>query len=188
MPFKKDKVPSYKTLTPSNRGRESGAAGKVTHGTSSDGQSRWVDSRSLITEGAEAGLASPDGIREVSYADAAERENKDTSFSPNQSERKAQLQEERDNRRLASDALSFRKGHGLTYFCLFLFTLTVYFRPYELIPVLSDFTSMALLLAIFTLIVYLPGQFSTEGVLTVLTTETKCILFMAFWALITIPI
>src|SRR5215213_5134369 len=36
-----------------------------------------------------------------------------------------------------------KKGHGLTFASLFLFTVVLYLRPYELIPALSSFKSMA---------------------------------------------
>lgn len=94
----------------------------------------------------------------------------------------------RDRGRLGREKWLRRYGHSLTYAGIFLFTLTLYFRPYELIPALSGFSSMALVIAVVTLIIYLPTQFSVEGTPTVMTTEVKCVLFMTAWALITIPI
>jgi O-antigen ligase len=95
---------------------------------------------------------------------------------------------EKDSRRLNSESWISRNGHNLTYVGVFLFTFTLYFRPYQLIPALSQLDSMALIIAIITLLVYLPTQLSLEGSITTTTTETKCILFIAFWALLTIPI
>ncbi len=81
-----------------------------------------------------------------------------------------------------------RNGHNLTFGGIFLFTLVLYFRPYELIPELSGFSSIALVIAVGTLAVFLPTQFSLEGTLTALPIEVKCVIFMTLWALLTIPI
>ncbi len=81
-----------------------------------------------------------------------------------------------------------RNGHSLTFAGIFLFTLILYFRPYELIPALSGFHSMALIVAAATLLVYLPTQLTVEGSVTAFPVEVKCILFIAAWALLTIPI
>lgn len=102
-------------------------------------------------------------------------------------EKKTRLQE-KDQKLIYNDRWLLRKGHLLTYAGVFLFTLVLYFRPYELIPALADFSSLALIIAIATFIVYLPTQFSSEGNLTMLSTEVKCILFLTAWALLTIPI
>ncbi|MGI8494594.1 MAG: O-antigen ligase family protein [Pyrinomonadaceae bacterium] len=103
-------------------------------------------------------------------------------------ERKRQKLIAKDEKLLNSDNWLKRNGHTLTYAGVFLFTLFVYFRPYELIPGLSALSSMAWILAVATLVIYLPTQFSTEGNLTVLSTEVKCVLFMAAWAILTMPI
>lgn len=81
-----------------------------------------------------------------------------------------------------------RDGHKLTYAGIFFFTLVLYFRPYELIPALSGFHSIALIIAVLTLLLYLPSQLVLEGSITALPIEAKCILFIAAWALLTIPI
>lgn len=104
--------------------------------------------------------------------------------------KKSRLQRliEKDERLLGRDRWLARYGHSLTYAGIFLFTLTLYFRPYELIPALSNFSSMALIIAIATLLIYIPTQFSVEGTPTVFTTEVKCILFIVLCALVSIPI
>lgn len=101
---------------------------------------------------------------------------------------KQQKSIEKDRRLIEGDRWILRNGHALTYAGIFLFTLVVYFRPYELTPALSGFTSLALIIAIATLLIYLPTQLSTEGNLTTFSTEIKCILLMAGWAVLTIPI
>lgn len=82
----------------------------------------------------------------------------------------------------------FRRGHTLSYIGLFLFTLTVYFRPYEMISALSSFTSMALIFALLTLAFFIPTQLGLEGTITSRPTELNMVLIMLFCALYTIPI
>src|SRR6266511_1580516 len=41
-----------------------------------------------------------------------------------------------------------RKGHSLTFACLFVFSMVLYFRPYELIPALSSFKTMTFYISI----------------------------------------
>ncbi len=101
---------------------------------------------------------------------------------------RSQRRIEKDEQRLSQDNWLARNGHSLTYAGIFLFTLVLYFRPYELIPALSGFQSMAVIFAIATLLIYLPSQFTAEGTLTALPIEVKCILFIAIWALLTIPL
>ncbi len=103
-------------------------------------------------------------------------------------QRKQEKKAEKDRELLSSDRWLLRNGHGLTYIGIFLFTLVLYFRPYELFPVLSSLSSIAFILAIATLLIYLPTQLSSEGSLTILSTEVKCILFITFWALLTMPV
>ncbi|MFL6467694.1 MAG: O-antigen ligase family protein [Pyrinomonadaceae bacterium] len=89
---------------------------------------------------------------------------------------------------LGRDKWLLKRGHTLTYIGIFLFTLTLYFRPYELIPALSGLNFLALLLAIATLLIYIPTQFATEGNITAMTTEVKCVLFLAAWSVASIPV
>ena len=110
------------------------------------------------------------------------------NYAELQKQKRAEKKAERDRKLLSGDRWLARKGHTLTYIGIFLFTLVVYFRPYELIPALASFRSLALVIAVVTLLVYLPTQFASEGSLTILTTEVKCVLFIAFWALLTMPI
>lgn len=81
-----------------------------------------------------------------------------------------------------------RNGHSLTYVGIFLFTLVLYFRPYELIPAFAGFQSLALVIAVVTLLIFVPSQISSEGSLTAMPLEVKCVLFLTAWALFTIPI
>lgn len=105
-----------------------------------------------------------------------------------QTRTRSERRSDNDQFGLGKDHWLARNGHSLTYVGIFLFTLVLYFRPYELIPALSGFHSIALILAVATLIIYLPSQFTVEGTLTAFPTEVKCVLFITAWALLTIPI
>jgi O-antigen ligase len=80
-----------------------------------------------------------------------------------------------------------RRGHGLTFACLFLFSIVLYFRPYELIPALSSLKSMAFYVGITTLVVYLISQIATEGSLTVRPREVNMALLVGLAAVLSIP-
>lgn len=121
---------------------------------------------------------------ENSKADSATQ----LSYAEELKQRKSRKKVERDNKLLSRDRWIAKSGHTLTYVGIFLFALVVYFRPYEWIPAFSGLTSLAFVIALVTVLIYLPTQLVTEGSLTILTTEVKCILFIAFWALLTMPI
>jgi putative inorganic carbon (hco3(-)) transporter len=110
------------------------------------------------------------------------------SFAEEDKQRKLQKAAEKDQKLLGQDRWIIRNGHNLTYVGLFLFTLVLYFRPYEWIPGFQSLTSLALIFAISTLLIYLPTQVSTEGNITILTTEVKCLLFLVGWGLLTMPL
>lgn len=111
-----------------------------------------------------------------------------TTYAEQLRELKAEKTRVKDEKLLAENHWSNNARHTLTYIGIFIFTLVIYFRPYELIPALASFNSMALVVAIATLLVYLPTQFAGEGNLTALTAEVKCILVMVACAVLTIPI
>lgn len=94
---------------------------------------------------------------------------------------------ERDARRHESDSWIVKRGHTLTYLGIFLFTFVLYFRPYEMIPALSWFTSMAMVLALMTLGIYLPSQIALEGNLTARPREVNLLLLLTVTALLSIP-
>lgn len=81
-----------------------------------------------------------------------------------------------------------RRGHGITFALLYLFTLVLYFRPYELIPALSGFSSIAWFLAIGTILVFIPSQIAAENTLTARPSEVNYVLLLTVCAIITIPI
>jgi O-antigen ligase/polysaccharide polymerase Wzy-like membrane protein len=81
-----------------------------------------------------------------------------------------------------------RRGHGLSFACLFLFSVVLYLRPYELFPALSSFKSMAFYIGLVTLVTYAFSQLAVEGNLTARPREVNLILLMGLLALITMPL
>lgn len=112
----------------------------------------------------------------------------DLTYAELQKYRKKKKKAEKDHKLLSDDNWLFRNGHTLSYVGLYLFSILVLFRPYELVSSLSFLSATAFYFAIATLLIYFPTQLATEGNLTVLSTEVKAILALTFLALFTMPI
>ena len=82
---------------------------------------------------------------------------------------------------------ALKQGHTLSFAGLLLFTAITYFRPYELIPALSGFTSMAFWAAVLTLLAFIPTQISLEGTLTARPREINLVLLLLLAGLLSIP-
>src|SRR5215204_4550862 len=80
-----------------------------------------------------------------------------------------------------------KRGHGLTFVLLFLFSIVLYLRPYELIPALSGFKTMAFWIGIVTLTVYFVTQLAVEGNLTARPREVNMVLLVGLAALLSVP-
>jgi O-antigen ligase len=80
-----------------------------------------------------------------------------------------------------------RHGHTISFLGLFLFTLVLYFRPYELIPALAALDKLAFWLAIVTLLIFLPTQFALEGNITAPLREVKLVMLLCLAGLLSIP-
>lgn len=91
-------------------------------------------------------------------------------------------------RGVAPGASRFGRGHALSYAGLFLFTVVLYFRPYEYVPGLQSFTSMAFVVALVTLAVFFPTQLALEGNLTARPREVTLVLLLVVGALLSIPL
>ncbi len=79
-----------------------------------------------------------------------------------------------------------RRGHALTYACLFLFTIVLYARPSDFYP--SAFTnSLAFYLGVITLAVFVPAQFISDGTFSIFPREVKLALLLCLTALLSIP-
>lgn len=80
-----------------------------------------------------------------------------------------------------------KRGHGLTFAALFLFTVVLYTRPAEFYP--SPLTaSLALILALITLGSFIPTQLSLEGTLTARPVEINLVLLFCLTALLSVPL
>ncbi len=101
---------------------------------------------------------------------------------------KAAKRKERDRLLLLKDRWLIHDGHSWTYFVLYLFSIMVLFRPYELVGWLGFLWGTAFYFAIVTLAIFLPSQIAAEGNLTMLSTEVKAILAMTLCALVSIPL
>jgi len=67
-----------------------------------------------------------------------------------------------------------KRGHGFTYIALFLFTVVLYARPAEFYP--SPLTSsLALIIGVMTLVIFIASQLTVEGVLTVRPREVNLV-------------
>ena len=82
---------------------------------------------------------------------------------------------------------TLKRAHALSFVGLLLFTAVIYFRPYELIPALSNFTSMAFWLAVATLLVFIPTQLSVEGIVTARPREVNLALLLLLAGLLSVP-
>ena len=106
-------------------------------------------------------------------------------------EKKVQKEEkrlEKDFKLLTNDRWLARNGHTLTFVGLYLFSILVLFRPYEIFPPLSFLSATAFYFAAATLLIYVPTQLATEGTLTVMSTEVKAILALTLISLVTMPL
>lgn len=80
-----------------------------------------------------------------------------------------------------------RRGHTLSYVGLVAFTGLVYFRPYEVFPSLKWASSSAFIVAVFTLLVYVPTQLGLEGKFTIRAREINLALLLLLMGLLSVP-
>lgn len=88
----------------------------------------------------------------------------------------------------AVDGWSLRNGHLLTFIALFFFSVVLYFRPYELVPSLSQYTQMAFFFGVITLCIYFPTQIIVDGNLTARPREVNLILLFCLAAFLSMPL
>jgi putative inorganic carbon (hco3(-)) transporter len=81
-----------------------------------------------------------------------------------------------------------KRGHGITYAGLFLFTFLVYFRPYEMFPSLAWLSKSALVVAAITLAVFIPTQLGLENRITAKPREVKLVLGLLLTGILSIPL
>ncbi|HZI86768.1 MAG TPA: O-antigen ligase family protein [Pyrinomonadaceae bacterium] len=80
------------------------------------------------------------------------------------------------------------RGHTLSFAALFIFSIILYLRPYELIPALSSFKSMAFYSGLITLAIFFATQLSLEGNLTARPREVDLAVLLGLAALLSIPL
>lgn len=83
---------------------------------------------------------------------------------------------------------AFGRGHALTFAGFFIFTVFVYFRPYELIPALAGLNTTTFWVAFATLCLFVPAQLSLENNLTARPSEVNYLLLLCLMALLSIPL
>ena len=83
---------------------------------------------------------------------------------------------------------ALKRGHSLTYLGLFVFTFLLYFRPYELFPSLSWLSKSALVVAVFTLALFIPSQLGLENRISARLTEVKLAVALLLTAVLSIPL
>lgn len=89
--------------------------------------------------------------------------------------------------RKKSPSVLLGRGHALTYAGLFLFTIVLYARPAEFYP--SGLTrSLAFVIAVATLAVFVPSQLALEGTLTARPREVNLVLLLCLAGLLSIPL
>ncbi|HVS83793.1 MAG TPA: O-antigen ligase family protein [Pyrinomonadaceae bacterium] len=80
-----------------------------------------------------------------------------------------------------------KRGHAFSYAALLLFTIILYARPAEFYP--SGLTaSIALVVGVVTLAVFVPSQLSLEGSLTARPREVSLVLLFCLTGLLSIPL
>ena len=116
------------------------------------------------------------------------RENPALTYAEEQKISRKEKRARKDSLLIFGDRWLARNGHFLTYVGLYIFSILVLFRPYELVPALGFLSATAFYFAAATLLVFIPTQLSTEGSMTAFPTEVKCVLAMTFFAVVTMPI
>lgn len=93
-----------------------------------------------------------------------------------------------NNGKLQSKLPSLKRGHMLTYAGLFLFTIVLYFRPYEYFSSAQWLQTSASWLAILTLIIFIPTQIALDGNLMNRSREVNLVLILCVAGLLSIPL
>jgi O-antigen ligase len=89
---------------------------------------------------------------------------------------------------LDSEKWTVRSSHGLTFVLILLYTVLVFFRPYELVSALGFLSVATFFVAIATLLVYLVTQFAVTSSFSAPIVEIKAILVLAVLGLFSVAI
>ena len=115
-------------------------------------------------------------------------DQEDPAMSRNTRAARKAKKSKQDQNLLKNERWLVRNGHLYTYIGLYLFSVLVLYRPYELIPGLSFLSTSAFYFAIATLVLFIPSQLAIEGNLSTFSTEVKAVLVMTAIAFVTVPI
>ncbi len=173
MSFRKSKNYEYGSLTPPKKKSEAGSD----YLTISPGQVGTSDERNQTGD-----------FPLLKITQTAQPENITIDPPPFAEQNNKSKRVEKDQALLKSDQWLVRNGHFMTYIGLFLFSIMVLFRPYEIVPGAGFLASTTIYFGIVTLALFFPSQLVTEGNLTTLSTEIKAILALTLIAVITMPI
>jgi putative inorganic carbon (hco3(-)) transporter len=142
-----------------------------------------ADANDFASRRLQPASSSRDGVA----AGQAWRPKKPTDFEASIPEGTSGSHEENWRGRIRENWI-IKRGHAVSYAGLFLFTIVLYFRPYELFSSLSSLTSMAFWVAVPTLLVFLLSQLALEGNLTARPREVNLALLLVLAALISMPL
>ena len=81
-----------------------------------------------------------------------------------------------------------KRGHSLSFAGILLFTFLVYFRPYELFPSLAWLSKSAFVVALLTVVVFIPTQLSLENRITAMPREVKLMCALLVTGVLSIPL
>lgn len=164
------------------------AGAKYSRGKNGVGTPKGLDSHLHGHSNIRSAAASA-AVSDSAKAEAAAIPIEQTQESPrSQKDARKAKQDWKDQELLGKDRWLARNGHTFTYVGLFLFSIMVLFRPYEIVPGMEFLSGTAFYFAVATLAIYLPSQIAVEGNLTIFPTEVKAIVAMALIALATIPL
>ena len=180
MSIKNAKHKDYRPLSPGTKGKAKGQASSLR--PPQKPENNLEQAELLIDERGQTFEAEP-----TAPPVAAEPEIKPRPQAGTKEEKVARKQE-KDRKLLSSDRWLVRSGHFVTFVALYLFSIMVLYRPYELVPRLGFLSATAFYFAVATILVYVPMQLAAEGNLTMLSTEVKAVLVMTLIALLTIPL
>lgn len=88
---------------------------------------------------------------------------------------------------VTGDTWVTKRGHAVSYAGIFVFTFLVFFRPYELFPSLSWLSKSALVVAIITLVAFIPAQLGLENRVTAKPREVKLVFGLLLTGVLSIP-
>ena len=185
MSFGSSKASELRSLVPPGKARGGGEEGLA---TLSRHRNRDRDSEHNFESPRPSDATSGGGrVLEDSKKEAVDSAS-ELSYAERLAARKHQKRQDSDSRMLRADRWLGRNGHGFTYIGLYLFSIMVLFRPYELVPGLGFLSTAAFYIALLTVAVYIPSQLAAEGNLTHLSIEVKAVIAMTVIALLSVPI